>query len=152
MGRRPQSAAVKQRRGTYRPDKTRHKNAPELPPGWPAPPEDFTEKELAAWRRFQEMLEKTEVVSEADLAVLVALCRAQVRYDKATAELERDGLTFKTVNRSGEEMIRAHPAVRIAENAERAVRQFLCELGLTPASRPKVPKNPAADKDDSGWE
>ena len=71
--------------------------------------------------------------------------------------LRNEGLTYTTSNRLGELMIKSRPEVQIHKQCKDFELRILCEFGLTPSARARVPykpqskkKNAFADLDETG--
>ena len=94
------------------------------------------------WRRITALLAERGTLSRADGAVLEIYCETFSRWAQAQRLLARDGITIvSTVLDSNGAQVsntKIHPCLRIAENAERAMRQHLATFGCTPESREKV--------------
>lgn len=133
--------------GTARPDRIKpdepkpNIQIPSCPPG--LSPGAKTE-----WRRIAPILEDQGLLSNMDRACLAAYCETYARWIKSLREIQKGGEVIKTPNGS----LQISPWVSIARNAEKEIRQFSSEFGMTPASRSKVsatdPKDKQVDKKD----
>lgn len=82
------------------------------------------------------MLENNGVMEDVDTAALTMLARNYSMFIKANKTLEKDGLTV-TSDRGN---IAAHPAIKIAKDAQVQAMKVMAEFGLTAKARTKLPK------------
>lgn len=82
------------------------------------------------------MLKDSGVIEDVDTAALTMLARNYSTFIKASKQLEQDGLTV-TSNRGN---ISAHPAIKIANDAQTKAMKVMEEFGLTAKARTKLPK------------
>lgn len=82
------------------------------------------------------MLENNGVMEDVDTAALTMLARNYSMFIKANKTLEKDGLTV-TSDRGN---IAAHPAIKIAKDAQVQAMKVMTEFGLTAKARTKLPK------------
>src|SRR5262249_25527084 len=76
------------------------------------------------------------VLTELDGVALEALCEAYADGQEARKTLDKFGSRYyETVSSNGGKMLRAHPAVGVVRDADRRLRGWLAEFGLTPAQR-----------------
>ena len=92
-----------------------------------------------------EMLESNGVMEQVDTAALTMLARNYSTFIKASKQLEKDGLTV-TSDRGN---IAAHPAIKIANDAQTKAMKVMAEFGLTAKARTKLPKLEANNTPDS---
>lgn len=118
---------------------------PEMPKGMPKPAR-------REWRRIVPLLLNLGVLAETDGLALAAYCQAHALVEQAQKEIDAHGLTFiqKFENKEGDIVdgdIKANPAVTIFMQAQKVMKSFLIEFGLTPASRRnlKINKKAAGD-------
>lgn len=95
-----------------------------------------------------EMLESNGVMESVDTAALTMLARNYSMFIKASKTLEKDGLTV-TSDRGN---IAAHPAIKIAKDAQTQAMKVMAEFGLTAKARTKLPKLEANTGTDSPFE
>ena len=88
-----------------------------------------------------DMLESNGVMENVDSAALTMLARNYSMFIKASKQLEEEGLTV-TSDRGN---IAAHPAIKIANDAQTKAMKIMLEFGLTAKARTKLPKLEAAD-------
>ena len=136
-GRKPKPVELHVVAGTFRPD--RHsKNAPPPSSDQPRAPEHFDE---AHRRYFDEVVARHAELGLASLTYqhvyeMVAVRRVEV--DEAAEAIAEHGRVYTTMNKHGEQMVKANPAVAMRSEALRHLQSLYSELGLTPASRGKV--------------
>lgn len=94
------------------------------------------------------MLEDNGVMEDVDTAALTMLARNYSMFIKANKTLEKDGLTV-TSDRGN---IAAHPAIKIAKDAQVQAMKVMAEFGLTAKARTKLPKLDANTGDESPLE
>lgn len=92
-----------------------------------------------------DMLESNGVMENVDTAALTMLARNYSTFIKASKQLEKDGLTV--VSDRGN--IAAHPAIKIANDAQTKAMKVMAEFGLTAKARTKLPKLEANNTPDS---
>lgn len=83
-----------------------------------------------------DMLETNGVREDVDSAALTMLARNYSMFIKANKQLEKDGLTV--ISDRGN--IAAHPAIKIAKDAQTQAMKVMAEFGLTAKARTKLPK------------
>lgn len=94
------------------------------------------------------MLEDNGVMEDVDTAALTMLARNYSMFIKANKTLEKDGLTV-TSDRGN---IAAHPAIKIAKDAQVQAMKVMAEFGLTAKARTKLPKLDANSGGDTPFE
>ena len=138
MGRPKTPTQLKVVRGTTRADRA-NKREPKVEEPLPAdPPEWLSPAALPWWGRVRPILTGMKVATSADPIAVGLLCDALAEYMAARDEALAAGMIYETTGKSGDTMIRAHPAVGIAADAWRRAKLMATEFGLTPASRAKV--------------
>lgn len=111
-----------------------------LPPTKPA---DLSDLASDHWDLIVDELQRLEILKPIDAGSLVMLCEIWARWKTAQSIIEKEGLTIETSQGVGR-----HPAVAIAEVAERSYRSAAAEFGLSPASESKLAsKGPSGDDD-----
>jgi len=115
----------------------------EAPLGRPQAPAGLTGEARAEWDRMADRLEQLGILSRVDDAVLIAWCElhaAAVRLQAAADALGSPVFERVTVDGAGVEHRepKVHPVFTQLRQVLMAKRQFLVELGLTPASRNRV--------------
>lgn len=93
------------------------------------------------------MLVEQPRLARTDVELLALHCRQAGTFERARAEVLRDGLTVTGSN--GGQI--KHPSQRIAESAATEMRALLIALGCSPTSRDRVQKLPDVAPD-SAWD
>ena len=141
LGRPRKSDALHALHGT-KPHPSTAKTESALTGALPQMPAHLTAAARREWRRVLPLLAARGSLTEADSAALALYCETHARWIVAKQDLEQNGLTVTTVvlDAGGNPISnrKPNPALKIAENCERALRGFLTELGLTPRSRERV--------------
>lgn len=107
---------------------------PQPTPGIPPCPDHLDDVAAQEWQRIAPELESLGLLTQVDLAALAAYCQAYSRWIAAEAVIAAQGITYT----SEKGMIRPHPAVSIAKESMRLIREFVSEFGLSPASRTRI--------------
>lgn len=107
-----------------------------VPKRMPPPPDHFTETEKAEWKRIGKFLLDAGLITKLDLNVLEAYCRTYVRWVEAEEQVRRYGTVIKSPNGYPIQS----PYLSIANKALEQMKSLMGELGLTPASRVRIPK------------
>ena len=125
-----------------KPHKSTAKTVGSLPSGAPEMPKHLTPEARREWRRVLPLLLDRGSLTAADSSVLSLYVETYSRWLAAKKDLSDNGLTISVsvLDSHGQAVTnrKANPALKIAENCERALRGFLNELGLTPRSRERV--------------
>ena len=120
--------------GSWRRD--RHgRPSPEPPAGPPEPPPDLAGEALAEWNRMISRLTMLQTLSAVDDAVLARYCLLHARAERLETALAGEPVLSTSVEHRER---RVHPAFSQLRAYDQALRQYLAELGLTPASRGRV--------------
>ncbi|HYE51205.1 MAG TPA: phage terminase small subunit P27 family [Azospirillaceae bacterium] len=134
-GRKPKSAAAKALAGN--PGKRKAKAAPPPEPvirGEFDPPAHLSPPALVVWLEEMPRLRQLRLLKPTDLAAFAVYCEAAGRYRTASAVVAERGMTYESVSKHGS-MVRVRPEVGVMERAERIMRQFMSELGMTSKAR-----------------
>lgn len=137
-GGRPLPRAIKEARGTLRPDRDGDEaevvDLPAPEAGITPPPDWLDPEALREWNRVVPMLEAARVLSVVDYSQLAAYATAHGQAVKATKQLKRESLTIKRANGSRA----ANPLIAIAREARAQALRIAIEYGLTPAARTRI--------------
>ncbi|UEM13681.1 phage terminase small subunit P27 family [Bradyrhizobium barranii subsp. barranii] len=88
------------------------------------------------------LLDRMGVLAEVDAMALELLAEAYADYLAACDELKTFGSSYYTTDTAtGDKMHRVHPAVAQKNDADRRIRAWLAEFGMTPSSRSRVKAN-----------
>lgn len=102
-----------------------------------------------AWGYVSGLLDRMGILSEVDAVALELLCESYADYLAARAELKAFGSeTYATETASGDKMYRSHPAVAQRNDADRRIRGWLAEFGMTPSARTRVKADGQSEQDD----
>ena len=101
------------------------------PTGWIKPPADLDEAAVALWNRVLRELREQGTWQASDVGALERYVRAVRR---AAAARELVGLEGMTTTGARGQLV-AHPALRIARDAERDAHDYAAALLLTPRAR-----------------
>lgn len=147
-GRHRLPSSVKKKNGTYRPSRAA-KNEVQVKLGRPDMPDWVARDEEAAveWGRICPLLEEARVLSDADKAMLADYCSAHSLAVKATRAYLKDGLMPKPKKESRLAM-RAHPMIKVAQEARTQAMRLGCEFGLSPSSRSRISSVPKEKGDE----
>lgn len=114
------------------------KSEPTPRTGTPERPAALDATAAAAWDSIAPELEAMGVLTLADAAALEALCTAFADWRAACETIREQGATYETQSPKGDLMLRPHPAQAQKSDADKRLRAWLAEFGLTPAARAKL--------------
>lgn len=140
-GRIPKPANLRVVQGN--PGKREIKDSCSPPVAKPEVPKDLSAEAKVIWVEVVDMLVAQRVITALDAHILESYCENLAKIRKCRKVL-KDGLTYKTHGRHGEQ-IKTRPEVNILAEAERQHRALSSELGLTPASRTRLPNGNQGD-------
>jgi len=109
-------------------------NEPDAPPAIPTCPGHLNDVAKTEWRRISKELLALGLITKLDRACLAGYCSAYSTWVKASEELEKYGLIFKSP--TGFPM--QSPYLSIRNTALDQMRAFLIEFGMSPSSRSRV--------------
>lgn len=139
MGRRgppPRPTRLKLLANTWRADRA-VPHEPEPKAGIPRAPKHLSKGARAAWPKFAKLLNDMGVLSVADGIALERVCETYAETVTARRTLDAAGWYTTVATKSGTYETR-HPAVQVLQQADRRLRAWLAEFGLTPAARTRV--------------
>ena len=110
---------------------------PEPATAIPTPPEHLGAVGLAEWNRIAPLLEQLDLVSHLDMAALAAYCVSYERWVEAENKVRKHGMIVMSPDKK---FPMKSPYLSVAESAMEAMRKFLSEFGLSPASRVRLAK------------
>lgn len=110
----------------------------------PLRPPNFSARASREWTWLVAQLRSMGLLAQCDRAVMVAYCSAAAEFWEADAQVQQDGMTFRTEKG----YVGQHPAVSIRCKARKDSMRFAAEMGLTPSARTKieVDRGKAGDK------
>jgi P27 family predicted phage terminase small subunit len=119
--------------------------------GEPEMPKGLSLSARREWKSIVKDLLELGVLSKVDGKALSAYCECFAMWEQARREIKKDGLTFRTTTVVKDRQadgsvkervvllsIKRNPAVAIAFESLRAMKSYLVEFGLTPASRSRL--------------
>jgi len=135
---------LKSLEGTIRQDRI-NENEPKPKLAIPKPPAHLDVVAMREWRRLAQELFNLGLLSNLDVGVLAMNCVNFSRWVEAEKNIQKMGAVILTPN--GCEQV--SPWVGISQKAQDLMRKTASELGLTPASRPKISAKPLKDREKS---
>jgi len=134
MGRPRKPTALKILHGDFAKDPQRRNRAePQVPSQIPNCPKWLTKDARDEWKRITNEIKAMNVVTLPDRAALEAYCVIHGRWREILRQIAREGLTLDSEHGAYE-----NPASKIAARCEDQIHRYLCQFGLTPASRSRV--------------
>lgn len=144
-GRRPKPTHLKLVTGN--PGKrTLNRAEPSPARGVPEQPGHLSPGAKVAWEKFSSLLDKMGVLTEADGAALEQVSEIYAEIVSLRADIAINGRFQTVLTKSGDEMERLRPSYSALMDADRRLKAWLVEFGVTPAARGKVKVNGAAEK------
>lgn len=114
----------------------------------PSPPSHMSDKARETWGYVTGLLDRMGILTEVDALALEMLCEAYADFLAASATLRELGSDYyETTNQSGSTMYRAHPALAKKQDADRRIRGWLAEFGMTPSARSRVKADGEQEED-----
>ena len=154
MGRRPEPTHLKLVKGVTRRERV-NRSEPAVPSGMPEKPARLTDATArSAWARFGRILLDMGVLTVADGAALERLCECYSQVCRLQRDLENHGHTCLSGVETdkdgriipGTGMVRARPEAALLADADRRLRGYLTDFGLTPSARGKIHAAGSAEK------
>lgn len=126
---------------------------PQPKAGVPTLPDWVSEDGRHEWKRIVSVLRPTGVLTLADRAVLAGYCQAYAESASWTRLIDKEGwmVTADVFDRNGEvtgQIRKPHPGIKHQRDAFNRMKQYLIELGLSPASRSRVKVPPQKEEVD----
>lgn len=123
----------------------------------PPAPGHISEGARQVWDKVVKELDDISILTSIDVFAVEILCEALADHRAAGDQIEAakeeyaaakaeqvncdwsaDGRYYRTQNKSGGFMWRAHPAVGLRSDADRRMRAWCAEFGLTPSARTRL--------------
>ena len=133
-GRKPKPTLVHQVHGNPG-NRPLNDNEPKLETGPLEPPDFLDAYGLEEWRRVEPMLTKSGLVTQGDLAALVAYCDAWGNFRKAVELRAQAG---PPIIEGSNGVLKENPVYRMVRLERREVIRYAAELGITPSARSRV--------------
>ena len=90
------------------------------------------------WDELMEILYGMGILYRSDIKSIIFLCETWSDFRKACITLEREGRIVESTDKAGNLVVKSHPAFQQKSDADRRMRMWLAEFGLTPSSRSRV--------------
>lgn len=105
----------------------------------PSAPAHLSDKARESWGYVIGIVDRMGILTEADGIALEMLCEAYADSREARETIrDRGSKYYETVNATGGVMFRAHPAVAAMKDADRRIRSWVAEFGMTASARSRV--------------
>jgi P27 family predicted phage terminase small subunit len=141
----PPPLATQTKRDRGNPGKRRLNEAEPAPRiGMPEQPANLSDEAAVHWPVFGSELLAIRVLTVADSWALGQLCEAYADYIRTRDILAAEG-EYQEVKTQFGSSLRAHPALAIKIDADKRLRAWISEFGLTPAQRTRVKAAPPQD-------
>jgi P27 family predicted phage terminase small subunit len=147
MGRKPKPNHLHLVQGTGRADRHSLENAPQPPCEILQPPLHLAPGTRAVWERLAPVMARMGILTTADSMALERLCCCYADIRRLATILEMEGATYETKSVSGVPMTRPRPEASQMADADRRLKNYLVEFGLTPAARTRVNVAPGGKPD-----
>ncbi len=131
-GRKPTPTQVLNARGSWR-GKAR-KDEPKTKPDHPQCPVHLDAAARAEWKRLCGELDFMGILRSADQASLAVLCQAYSRWVRAEKAIAKDGIIIQARTHG----TKAHPGIKIANEAIQIIYKLSAAFGLTPSDRARI--------------
>ena len=146
-GRKPKPTHLKVIKGTLKQERV-NLDEPKVRAARPPAPRHLSERAQTYWKEVSGMLYDMGVLGQVDVSSLEALCCAYTDFREAIETLEREEHYIRSTTPSGGTIIRAHPAFAQKSDADRRLRHWLTEFGMTPSSRSRIKANAEKQQED----
>lgn len=132
----------------------------------PSAPAHISDLAREVWGQAVLILDEMGILTRADVFAVEMLCEAMADHRAAGSTIREcaaaahavkgteeksdftlDGRYYRTINQSGGVMWRSHPAVALRADADRRIKAWCAEFGLTPSARSRIVTG-EAEKDD----
>lgn len=100
----------------------------------PKPPSWMETQAKKEWKRIVPELHRLELLTMVDHPSLVAYCQAYARFVECEKIIKKQGMTFETPNG----YVQQRPEIAISNNAQKIMKEFAAQFGLTPSSRGRL--------------
>ena len=124
-----------------------NKKEPKVPRGTPRKPSHISDEASREWRRILPILRRSGILHTLDRACIAGYCQAWGRWVEAEEELKTTGAIILSPNGFPVQS----PYLAVANRAQRQMRMFMSEMGMTPASRTRVQVIDPLEAEDDRW-
>ena len=90
------------------------------------------------YKKLVKELENAKILTNVDIGVVATVADAYVKMAQANKIIQEEGLIITKLSDRGSESLIEHPATKIYKQYNSIYKQFLSEIGLSPASRAKL--------------
>lgn len=123
----------------------------------PSAPAHISDAAREVWGQAVLILDEMGILTAADVFAIEILCEALADHracgetikecaasaraaakDGQETDFTTDGRYYRTINQAGGVMWRAHPAVALRADADRRIKAWCAEFGLTPSARSRI--------------
>lgn len=147
QGRPPKPTAIKIAEGNPGKRKlNRHEPKPDLTP--PKLPPNSLSDVRKFWRRYEPMLDRLGVLTEADGSALELMAIHYAIAKAALAEMTDDQGKLQLTSEDEEGVTRKHPMLQVVRDNSAAFRLYSILFGLNPAARARLDVSEPEDDDD----
>ncbi|MGQ7243698.1 phage terminase small subunit P27 family [Salinicola sp. V024] len=102
------------------------------------PPAHLSPQAAQLWSYIVGLYSSTTVIQLSDSTALERLCEVYAEIRELQDIIEHQGRVFTAVGQNGSTLIKTNPAVSQLQEADKRLRQYLVEFGLTPSSRTRI--------------
>jgi P27 family predicted phage terminase small subunit len=114
----------------------------------PSAPAHLSDRAREAWGYVSGVLDRMGILTEADTIAVEMLCEAYADYLEARETLKKYGSNYyETTSAKGGTMLRSHPAVAVMQDADRRIKAWTAEFGMTASARSRVQVNGQEEAD-----
>lgn len=106
--------------------------------GIPTPPGHLSDLARRHWFALCPLLKDMGILSRGDGAALEQLAECYAEVQELRADIRANGRVQSVTTKSGDVFERQRPVVAMYQDADRRLKSYLVEFGLTPAARSKV--------------
>ena len=116
------------------------------------PPKGLKKEEKKIWKAIAPRLFPLGLLTELDIEALTQYCQLASVYNDAKAFVDKNGQTYKSVNKQGAEYWAIYPQVGLMEKLAKHLFRILTHFGGTPSGRSGIelaapPASGASQKD-----
>ena len=109
----------------------------------PSVPSHLSDDAKKEWRRVARELHGLGLLTSIDRTALAAYCETYVTWTEALAQCRSAGMIVETTNGN----LVQNPYLSVANQAEKRMKGWLSEFGMTPSSRTRVNVEAAEEAD-----